>query len=101
MSEAWTIRLLRDRVLIRHDPEPETTDYGLFIPETGIPMELGIAAEVMGVGPGKKLEDDRVVPVDLKVGDRVYISRNKGFKMTIDNSDYRIVDEDEVLGVEA
>ncbi len=50
------IHLFQDRVLIRHEKEPETTDSGLFIPETGIPMELGIWAEVMVVGPGRLLE---------------------------------------------
>ncbi len=94
------IHLFQDRVMIRHEKEPETTDSGLLIPKTGIPMELGIWAEVMVVGPGRLLEDGSAIPVDLKVGDRVFLSRNKGFKMTIDHDDYRIVSEDEVLGVE-
>lgn len=85
-----TIRPLSNRLVVRHEPNQELTDGGIHVPKTAIPSDLGLQAWVMAVGPDV---------LDVKVGDEVFISRNKGVKVSIEGIEYRIVEEDEILGV--
>jgi chaperonin GroES len=70
---------------------------GLHIPDSA--QEKPQEAEVIAVGKGKRLDDGKIVPLDVKVGDRVLLGKYSGSEIKLDNQDYLIVREDEVLGV--
>ena len=70
---------------------------GLHIPDSA--QEKPQEALVTAVGKGKRLDDGKIVPLDVKVGDRVLIGKYSGNEIKVDNQDLLIIREDEVLGV--
>jgi chaperonin GroES len=70
---------------------------GIIIPDTA--KEKPQEGEVMAAGRGKRLEDGSVVPLDVKVGDRILFGKYSGSDIKIDGEEYLILREDEVLGV--
>jgi chaperonin GroES len=91
------IRPLQDRLVIRRIEEQEKTKGGLIIPDTA--KERPLEGEVIAVGAGKKLEDGKVVPLDVKKGDRVLFGKYSGNEIKVDGVEHLILREDEVLGV--
>ena len=91
------VRPLADRILVRRIEEKETIRGGIIIPDTA--KEKPQEGEVVAVGPGRKTEEGKVVPVDLKKGDRVLIGKYSGTDVKIDGVEYVILREDDVLGV--
>ena len=92
------IRPLYDRIVVKRiDTDAEKTSGGLFIPESA--KEKPQEAEVMAVGKGKRLEDGKVVSLDVQVGDRILFGKYSGSEIKIDGEDYLIMREDEVLGI--
>jgi len=92
-----TVRPLHDRILIKRIEEKETVKGGIIIPDTA--KEKPQEGEVMAVGKGKKTEDGKVIPLDVKVGDRILFGKYSGTEIKIEDQEYLIVREDEVLGV--
>ena len=92
-----TLRPLHDRVLIRRIEEQETTRSGIIIPDSA--QEKPQEAEVMAIGHGKRLEDGKLVALDVKVGDRILFGKYSGNEIRVDNQDYLIMREEDVLGV--
>jgi chaperonin GroES len=91
------VRPLADRILVRRIEEKETIRGGIIIPDTA--KEKPQEGEVVAVGPGRKTEDGKVVPVEVKKGDRVLIGKYSGTDVKIDGVEYVILREDDVLGV--
>ena len=91
------IRPLYDRLVIRRIEQQETLQNGIIIPDTA--KEKPQEGEVMAAGRGKRLEDGSVVPLDVKVGDRILFGKYSGSDIKIDGEEYLILREDEVLGV--
>src|SRR5580704_14897474 len=92
------IRPLYDRiVVIRIEGEAEKTHGGLFIPDSA--KEKPQEGEVAAVGKGKRLEDGKVVPLDVQVGDRILFGKYSGSDIKLDGEEYLIMREDEVLGI--
>jgi chaperonin GroES len=91
------IRPLYDRLVIRRVEQSETMMNGIIIPDTA--KEKPQEGEVMAAGRGKRLEDGSVVPLDVKVGDRILFGKYSGSDIKIDGEEYLILREDEVLGV--
>ncbi len=91
------IRPLYDRIVVRRVEETETIKGGIIIPDTA--KEKPQEAEVVAVGKGKRLEDGKVVALDVKVGDRILFGKYSGNDIKIDGNEYLIMREDEVLGV--
>ena len=91
------IRPLQDRLVIRRVEEQEKTKGGLIIPDTA--KERPLEGEVIAVGSGKKLEDGKIVPLDVKKGDRVLFGKYSGTEIKVDGVEHLILREDEVLGV--
>lgn len=91
---------LGDRVLVKPFTEQtgKTTSFGIIIPDTAAKEkpETGI---VMAVGPGKKNEDGRVVPVGVKVGDKVMFSKYGFDEVKVDGIEYYIVAESSILAI--
>ena len=92
------IRPLHDRIVVKRIEEgAEKTASGLFIPDSA--KEKPQEGEVISVGNGKRGEDGKLIPLDLKAGDRILFGKYSGSDIKIDGNEYLIMREDEVLGV--
>ena len=91
------IRPLYDRIVVKRIEEQETILGGIIIPDSA--KEKPQEAEVMAVGQGKRLEDGTLVPVDVKVGDRILFGKYSSSDVKVDGEEYLIMREDEILGV--
>ena len=90
-------RPLHDRILIKRIEEKETVKGGIIIPDSA--KEKPQEGEVVAVGNGKMSEDGKVVPLDVKAGDRILFGTYSGTEIKIDSKEYLILKEEEVLGV--
>ncbi|MFB0505369.1 MAG: co-chaperone GroES [Thermodesulfobacteriota bacterium] len=91
------IRPLQDRVIVRRLEEEEKTEGGIIIPDTA--KEKPMEGRVVAVGKGKVLEDGKVVPLDVKAGDRVLFSKYAGTEVKLDGEEHLIMREDDILGI--
>jgi len=91
------IRPLYDRVVVKRIEEQETVQGGIIIPDTA--KEKPQEGEVVAVGNGKRLEDGKLVPLDVKAGDRILFGKYSGSDIKLDGEEYLIMREDEILGV--
>jgi len=91
------IRPLYDRIVIRRIEEQETKVGGLFIPDSA--KEKPQEGEVVAVGKGKRMDDGKVVALDVQAGDRILFGKYSGSEIRIDGEELLIMREDEVLGV--
>jgi chaperonin GroES len=91
------VRPLHDRILIKRIEEKETVKGGIIIPDTA--KEKPQEAEVVAVGNGKKTEEGKVIPLDVKKGDRILFGKYSGTEIKIEDEEYLIIREEEVLGV--
>jgi chaperonin GroES len=90
-------RPLHDRVVVeRIDPEAKSAG-GIIIPDTA--KEKPSQGEIIAVGPGGRDESGMLIPIDLKVGDRVLFGKWSGTEVKIDSVDYLIMKESDVMGV--
>jgi chaperonin GroES len=85
---------LHDRVLVRRLEEKETARGGIIVPDTA--KEKPQEGEVMAVGAGK-MEKGRRIPLDVKVGDRILFGKYTGSEIKIENQEYLIFREEEIL----
>jgi chaperonin GroES len=90
-------RPLHDRVVIRRIEGEEKTKGGIIIPDTA--KEKPQEGEVIAVGPGACDENGKVVPLDLKAGDRVLFGKWSGSEVKIDDEDLLIMKESDIMGV--
>ena len=91
------IRPLHDRIVVKRIEESETKDGSLYIPDSA--KEKPQEGEVVAVGNGKRLEDGKVAPLDVKPGDRILFGKYSGSDIKLDGEEYLIMREDEVLAV--
>jgi chaperonin GroES len=91
------IRPLYDRIVVKRIEKDVEKVGGLFIPDSA--KEKPQEGEVAAVGKGKRLEDGSVVPLDVKVGDKILFGKYSGSDIKMDGNEYLIMREDEVLGV--
>ncbi len=91
------IRPLYDRIVVKRIEETETKRGGLYIPDSA--KEKPQQGEVVAVGKGKRTDDGKLIPLDVKPGDRILFGKYSGNDITIDGTEYLIMREDEVLGV--
>jgi chaperonin GroES len=91
------IRPLYDRIVVKRIEEQETIKGGIIIPDSA--KEKPQEGEVVAVGKGKRLEDGKLVPLDVQVGDRILFGKYSGSDIKLDGNEFLIMREDEVLGV--
>ncbi|HXX22076.1 MAG TPA: co-chaperone GroES [Terriglobia bacterium] len=91
------VKPLHDRILIKRVEEKETIKGGIIIPDTA--KEKPQEGEVIAVGGGKKTEEGKVIPLDVKAGDRILFGKYSGTEIKIDEEEFLIIREDEVLGI--
>jgi chaperonin GroES len=92
-----TVRPLHDRILVKRVEEKESIKGGIIIPDTA--KEKPQEGQVIAVGNGKKTEDGKVIPLDVKAGDRILFGKYSGTEIKLDDEEFLILREDEVLGV--
>ena len=88
---------LHDRVLIESLESEEKTAGGIIIPDTA--KEKPQEGKVIAVGSGAKTEDGKIIPMDVKVGDRVLFGKWSGTEVKIDGKEYSIMTESDIMGV--
>jgi chaperonin GroES len=91
------IRPLYDRIVVKRIEEQEQKHGALFIPDSA--KEKPQEGEVVAVGKGKRLEDGKVVPLDVQAGDRILFGKYSGSDIKLDGEELLIMREDEVLGI--
>lgn len=91
------LRPLYDRIVVRRIEQQEQKQGGIIIPDSA--KQKPQEGEVVAAGRGKRLEDGTLVPLDVKVGDRILFGKYSGSEVKIDGQEYLIMREDEVLGV--
>ena len=91
------IRPLHDRVIVERLEEEATTASGIIIPDSA--KEKPQQGKVIAVGKGKVTEDGKVLPLDVKVGDKVLFGKYSGTEVKIEGNEYLMMREDDVLGV--
>ena len=92
------IRPLHDRLIVKRiEDQEQKSAGGIIIPDSA--KEKPQEGKVLAVGTGKKNEDGKVIPLDVKAGDRILFGKYSGSDIKIDGEEYMIMREDEVLGV--
>jgi len=92
-----TIRPLHDRVLIKRIEEKEVKRGGIIIPDTA--KEKPQEGEVIAVGKGRIMEDGKVQPLEVKVGNKVLFGKYAGTEVKLDDTEYLIMREEDILGI--
>ena len=92
-----SLRPLHDRVMVRRLESEEKTAGGIIIPDTA--KEKPIQGEVIAVGSGQVSEDGKVRALDVKVGDRVLFGKWSGTEIKLENKEYLIMKESDIMGV--
>ena len=90
-------RPLQDRVLVRRLEQDEKTAGGIIIPDTA--KEKPMEGEVIAIGPGGRDETGKLIPIDVKVGDRVLFGKWSGTEVRIDGEELLIMKESDIMGV--
>jgi chaperonin GroES len=91
------VKPLGDRVLVQPVEQSEVKKGGIIIPDTA--KEKPQEGKIVAVGTGKRDENGKLIPFEVKKGDRVLISKYGGTEIKIDDKDYLIMREDDILGV--
>ncbi len=91
------IRPLHDRVVVRRLEEERKSPGGIVIPDTV--KEKPVQGEVIAAGNGKILEDGKVRPLDVKVGDRILFGKYSGTEVKIGNEELLVMREEDIMGV--
>ncbi len=92
------IKPLSDHILIEPIKEEEKTKAGIFLPETAS-KEKSEEGKVIAVGPGKKTEEGKIVPVSVKPGDRVLFQKYSPSEIKVDGKEYLIAKEEDILAI--
>ena len=90
-------RPLHDRVVVRRVEEDMKTAGGIIIPDTA--KEKPMQGEVIAVGPGARDESGKLVPLDVKKGDKVLFGKYSGSEVNVDGEEHLIIREEDILGI--
>jgi len=91
------LRPLHDRVIIKRTEEEEKTKGGIIIPDTA--KEKPVEGTVIAVGDGKRTDDGKKLPLDVKVGDKVLFGKYAGTEIKIDGEEHLIMKEDDIIAI--
>jgi chaperonin GroES len=91
------IRPLHDRILVKREEEKETKKGGIIIPDSA--KEKPQEGKVVAVGNGRVMEDGKKVPLDVKARDRILFGKYAGSEVKLDDEEYLILKEEDVLAI--
>lgn len=92
-----TIKPLHDKVLLKRTGEEEKTKGGIIIPDSA--KEKPQEGQIVAVGQGKRMEDGKVIPLQVKQGDRVLFAKYSGTEVKVGGEEHIILSEDDLLGI--
>ena len=90
-------RPLHDRVLVRRIEQEEKTAGGIIIPDTA--KEKPMEGEVISIGTGTRLEDGKILPLDVKIGDRILFGKWSGTEVKFGSQEYLVMKESDIMGI--
>lgn len=91
------IKPLADRVVVKPEVAEEKTKGGIILPDTA--KEKPVVGTVVAVGPGRKTDDGKILPIDVKVGDKVLYGKYSGTEVTIEGEEYLIMRESDLFAI--
>ena len=91
------IRPLHDRIIVKRLEEERKTASGIVIPDTA--AEKPDQGEVKAIGKGKKADDGKLIPIDVKVGDKVLFGKYAGQTVKVDGEELLVMREEDIMGV--
>lgn len=91
------IKPLSDRVIVKALEKTENEKGGIIIPDTA--KEKPQEGEVIAVGPGKRDDEGKIIPMDVKVGDKILYGKYSGTEVKLDDEEYLIMHQDDILGI--
>lgn len=91
------MRPLHDRVIVKRLEEEKKSAGGILIPDSA--AEKPVKGEVIAVGPGKRTDDGKVHPLDVKAGDKVLFGKYSGTEVKIEGNEYLVMKEDDLMAV--
>ena len=91
------VKPLQDRIIVECIEMEAKTAGGLIIPDTA--KEKPQQGKVIAVGQGRKTKDGQIIPVDVKVGDRVLFGKYAGSEIKVEGKEFKVMKEDDILGV--
>jgi chaperonin GroES len=91
------IRPLHDRIIVKRLEEERKTASGIVIPDTA--AEKPEQGEVIAIGTGKKTEDGKIIPLQVKVGDKVLFGKYSGQTVKVQGEELLVMKEDDIMGV--
>jgi len=91
------IRPLHDRVIVKRLDEEKKTASGIVIPDTA--AEKPDQGEVTAIGRGKRADDGKLIPIDLKVGDRVLFGKYSGQTVRVKGDELLVMREEDIMGI--
>lgn len=97
MAKELGVRPLHDRILVKRTAEDEKTAGGLFIPDSA--KEKPQRGEIVAAGKGRITEEGKILPLEVKVGDKILFSKYAGTEIKLDGSEFLMMREEDVLGV--
>ena len=96
-SAKLNVRPLHDRILVRRLDEAETTAGGIIIPDSA--KEKPQRGEIVATGSGRVTEDGKILPLEVKSGDKVLFSKYAGTELKLDGTEFLMMREEDVLGI--
>jgi chaperonin GroES len=91
------IKPLGDRVVVKPAPAEEKTKGGIILPDTA--KEKPVIGEIMAVGQGRRSDEGKLIPIDLKVGDKVLYGKYSGTEVSLNGQEYLIMREADIFGI--
>jgi chaperonin GroES len=91
------LKPLADRVVIKPNTAEEKTKGGIIIPDTA--KERPVVGEIVAVGPGRKGDDGKLIPVEVKVGDKVMYGKYSATEITVEGQEYLVMRETDIIAV--
>lgn len=96
-KQDMAVRPLHDRILVKRMAEEQKTAGGLYIPDTA--QEKPQRGEIVAAGKGRVTEDGKILPLEVKIGDKVLFSKFAGTELKLNGEEYLMMREEDVLGV--
>lgn len=97
MGKEIGVRPLHDRILVKRMAEEEKTAGGLFIPDTA--KEKPQRGQIVATGKGRVTEDGKVLPLEVKSGDKILFGKYAGTELKLDGNEYLMMREEDILGI--
>ena len=91
------IKPLSDHIFVETFNEEKTTKSGIFIPASS--EEKPVIGKIVAVGPGKRTDEGKLIPLNVKIGDKVLFTKYTPNEVKVDDKEYLVIREDDILAI--